>query len=250
MLPGPDQVVACPHCGHLALCRTWLSGNSFGARYWTDGKVEAPMLPREPEITRCRGCGKFFWVSEARFVEEMDPWSGRGARPEWKSVNYIQKLTESEYYEAIEAGMASDREREFHLRVLAWWATNDRFRYRADPGNQVNGAEETEPDSMVVANLRRLYDLLDPSAPDARLYPHPLSWWAWEDDLDDLLDPSAPEARLMKAEVARELGDFELARKWLDYQFPANLREVAELIRRLVEKRERRVWEIGVEVPA
>ena len=29
-----------------------------------------------------------------------------------------------------------------------------------------------------------------------------------------------------------------------------NLREVAELIRRLVEKRERRVWEIGVEVPA
>src|SRR5262249_46271369 len=37
MLPGPDTIIACPHCG-LARHRMWLSGSSFGAIVWSDGK--------------------------------------------------------------------------------------------------------------------------------------------------------------------------------------------------------------------
>ena len=42
MIPGPDQIVACPKCNGLAKYRTLLSGNTFGARVWTDGKQDAP----------------------------------------------------------------------------------------------------------------------------------------------------------------------------------------------------------------
>ena len=44
MLPGPNQIVACPHCEALAQYETLTSGNTFGARVWTDGKQIAPML--------------------------------------------------------------------------------------------------------------------------------------------------------------------------------------------------------------
>ena len=38
MLPGPDQIIACPHCGGLGKFRTWLSGSSFGEIAWSDGR--------------------------------------------------------------------------------------------------------------------------------------------------------------------------------------------------------------------
>jgi hypothetical protein len=30
--------------------RTLASGNTIGARFWTDGKMEAPMLPDQPAL--------------------------------------------------------------------------------------------------------------------------------------------------------------------------------------------------------
>ena len=51
------------------------SGNTFGARQWTDGKMEAPMLPDLPRVTRCHACGGFFWVERARQLGAFEPWS-------------------------------------------------------------------------------------------------------------------------------------------------------------------------------
>jgi hypothetical protein len=44
MLPGPDQIVACPNCQGLEKYGTLVSGNTFAARVWTDGRQVAPML--------------------------------------------------------------------------------------------------------------------------------------------------------------------------------------------------------------
>ena len=38
MLPGPYQIIACPQCKGLAKYMTLMSGNTIGARVWTDGK--------------------------------------------------------------------------------------------------------------------------------------------------------------------------------------------------------------------
>jgi hypothetical protein len=74
MLPGPDQVIACPHCGNLARQPTLASGNTYHAQLWSDGKLDAPMLPEYPAITRCRGCRTVFWIRDAPVIDEIGPW--------------------------------------------------------------------------------------------------------------------------------------------------------------------------------
>ena len=48
MLPGPDMYKHCSSCHQLIIEETLMSGNTFGAIYWSDGKREAPMLPKTP----------------------------------------------------------------------------------------------------------------------------------------------------------------------------------------------------------
>lgn len=71
MVPGPVDVLACPRCGALQLHGTLASGNTFGARWWSDGKLEAPMLPVFSPVGRCTSCGGFFWLERAERVGEL-----------------------------------------------------------------------------------------------------------------------------------------------------------------------------------
>jgi hypothetical protein len=123
-------VVACPRCGGLARYETVLSGNTLGARVWTDGKMEAPMLPRPPEVARCSHCGQYYWLTQARKVGSLKAWETEDARvdPAWRAAPRIGELSEAEYYEAIHRGLAQDPEEEKTLRILAWWRSNDAAR--------------------------------------------------------------------------------------------------------------------------
>lgn len=46
MLPGNPRIVTCPFCGAQKRLMTLMSGNTIGAKYWSDNKQEAPMLPK------------------------------------------------------------------------------------------------------------------------------------------------------------------------------------------------------------
>jgi hypothetical protein len=72
MLPGPDVVIACPKCSAPALLPMIESGNTFGAMFWTDGFMEAPMLPTSPVATWCHACKALFWVADAPRLGELD----------------------------------------------------------------------------------------------------------------------------------------------------------------------------------
>ncbi len=69
MLPGPDLIKKCPHCGKLAKQRTIASGNNLGAQYWTDGWFFAPMLPQTPQLVDCPNCKKTAWQSDFQEVD-------------------------------------------------------------------------------------------------------------------------------------------------------------------------------------
>jgi hypothetical protein len=71
MLPGPVLIIACPKCDFLMAKETIQSGNTFGARWWSNGKVDAPMLPNYPKIARCGGCRAFFWVEDVKVKEKI-----------------------------------------------------------------------------------------------------------------------------------------------------------------------------------
>ncbi len=63
--PGPTIVRECPKCRVPIEEPTMASGNTIGARFWSDGKMVAPMLPNYPWLVKCSKCKHLFWVDEA-----------------------------------------------------------------------------------------------------------------------------------------------------------------------------------------
>lgn len=220
MRPGPTQIFGCPKCGVLACMGTYLSGNTFGAQWWTDGKMVAPMLPEQTEITRCRSCAGFYWVSDAQVVGEIDyddDSKRREIPEEWRNAESVRELSGEEYLQAINEGLGKPRKRELYLRTQAWWAGNDAFRSQ-------NGDQAGQP--------------LPPRSPEAT---------ANLERLFKLLGTKDPNERLMKAEVARELGRFGEALGILSSKFPSDYTPVATLIKELSEAKDAMVRQIPVD---
>lgn len=185
MQPGPDRIVACPHCKGLSRHGTLASGNNLGAVAWTDGFWRAPMLPRPPLVVQCAHCDTAFWLADAREVElrqhsRAEPAPG----PAGAFVAMAAEPTEGEYYEAIARGLAADDGQLSTLRILAWWRSNERSREDGDE----DPAGDVESSTRRHENLEALWPLLDDSE-----------------------EPTA----LLKAEVLRELGRFEAAKECL-----------------------------------
>ncbi len=79
------KLIGCPHCNALTKSPEFVSGNTFSATYWTDGKLDAPMLPNIPLITRCRACGRLFWIEDAPIKDEAKLVEGvEMGSPEWR----------------------------------------------------------------------------------------------------------------------------------------------------------------------
>lgn len=193
-IPGLPVIRECPKCKALIEEPTWESGNTFGARFWTDGKCEAPMLPDYPSFVKCKDCKHLFWIDEAKKVKTED----NGA--ELLALDYMEP-SESDYYKA--ASTEKDKTKLVYLRIRAWRAWNDQWRKQP---------------TVTVAKL----------SPEAKSNMNALS---------ALLNESKPEERLLKAEVARELGQFDQCRKLLKYKFSKNLADTASFIDSLAGKK-------------
>lgn len=218
MLPGPDQVIACPNCRGLARYFTLRSGNTFGARVWTDGKQVAPMLPRPPAVVKCLHCAKCYWLEDAEKIGEVGDWenSDQPVNPEWVNAEHVEEPTVLEYDAAIRAGLARDRTQERSLRILAWWRGNDPLR----------GDNEVPPDP-----------------------PDPETFKAFRDNLEalvDLLDNDENDL-LMKAEALRELGRFSEASRILNSVTSREFREVVRQLRERCECRDPQLSELSLE---
>jgi len=223
MIIGPSQIIACPKCQGLASYLTLLSGNNIGAWVWTDGKVIAPMLPRPPAVVSCVHCGECYWRADAELIGTID-WNDCDrqqidlARTPTKAV---VEPTEEEYYQAIEKGLATDLKQERSLRMLAWWRRNDAFRF--------------------FGKLKKAA-----RAPAQGKQSTPLPWRENLAALLPLLDEGNNNDCLMKAEVLRQLGDFEAAKQILDRIDLDKAEKVAEFIRLLKAEELRKVLrEVG-----
>ena len=96
-----------------------LSGNTIGARIYTDAKREAKMLPDHPWLAKCPLCGGLFWVDEAVKVSfGFEAAKGKKkvlAPPEKEMLNFL-------------AGSTLPQDKEIYLRIRAFWSANDAWR--------------------------------------------------------------------------------------------------------------------------
>ena len=88
MIPGNAKIVKCPYCGTKKDLFTMLSGNTFGATFWSDNKRIAPMLPMVSPVQKCPSCGKYYEEVKNR-CGEVNSHSfalGELTFPEWKEA--------------------------------------------------------------------------------------------------------------------------------------------------------------------
>ena len=197
LLPGPTLIMKCPRCAGLSQESTLTSGNTFGAKYWTDGAMRAPMLPRTPPIVKCAHWSGVAWADDFEEVASWDRYSngtvsGADGEPMFSNADEDARARASyeelpEYRHASFADIVdfADRatlpqEEEFFARMVCWQAGNDARRDSGTP-EPLSEAED--------ANLTRLLQLL-------------------------VIDPES--SALTRAEVLRELGRFAEARQTLD----------------------------------
>ncbi len=185
--PGPTLIKKCNHCAGLMKERTIASGNTFGARYWTDGKVDAAMLPLTPSAVRCPHCHSLLWISSLEEVGEIPGPRGFGVpRPKYDhsfdTYPFIENLETDDYLMALRKGGLS-KDQEVYLRTMYWRLMNDPRRRSQFP--IALSVEEQD-------NLRNILPLVD--------------------QIDE-------SSRLIRAEIHRELGEFEECEKALDYDF-------------------------------
>ena len=210
--PGPTLIKKCNHCEGLMKQRTIASGNTFGARFWTDGKVEARMMPRTPIAIRCPHCKSLLWIEELEEVNEILGPGGWGSeKPEYDrsldALPFFEKLEAADY--TTEFGkLTCDKDKESNLRTSYWHLMND-SRRRSNSEIAISSEE--------YSNLRRLLELLI-----------------------DTTDGT----RILRAEIHRELGEFKASQNELDHDFDDRYINAAQTIYLLQEEKNSTVSEI------
>jgi len=205
---GPDVIKECSECSGRIRMTGYHSYNSIGGMSYTDGETVAPMLPEFYEAVRCPWCTSVAWLENYETFEEvleriLGPLKAHKQELEFKKLNLFKRtwvrmkiwyeeatsqpevpppskqpeyLSWKDYEELADSGLRPDRE--IYVRTYLWhgWNSHRRRRIENKPCLPLSVKE--------IANLESLYDLLDSD------------YW---------------KTCLTKAEIKRELSQFDEA---------------------------------------
>jgi hypothetical protein len=154
MLPGSTYVYQCPECENRLQRGSLASGNTFGSKLYSDGKMVAPMLREFPQLTICPECDHIFWINK---LEPVDEFGWNDDDSELDDMDMADFLTKEEYHDALQRGVAGNRSEELYIRRYLLWTFNDAVR-RGLP------LLKTEDEKVIWhENLNQLIALLDGS---------------------------------------------------------------------------------------
>jgi len=128
MVMGPDLFYKCPACGMILKNRSYLSGNTFGAVFYSDGNRNAPMLPDVPNLTKCPACGAILWLSDLQELDEKKK-PNSAEENERENVPHVKHLELADLYRALYENSSYEnrtekKQREREIRKRIWWNYN------------------------------------------------------------------------------------------------------------------------------
>lgn len=197
-----------PCCGARYPFPLYDSMNFSADAHWTDGWNERSLMPNEDGIRRCK-CGQFLMLAQMDEDETQDG----------SDLPDMDKVTLAWLPECI--AKATSVHMEIAARVSYWKHLNHDYRQRFKLYKQYVLPELSfEPSSVQRDNLERLVELF--SQNDANY--------------------SRTFRLLERAEIHRELGQFDLALAMLDRIHPEDRDEVVDLMRRLCVEKQIAPW--------
>lgn len=198
-MPAPDLLRECSACRQKLVQHSIVSGNTFGARSWTDGKMVARMLPDWPRIVKCPKCEAVFWFDDAPLL------AGRVTSQNAKDGAEPGILTEKDYLDFL-ARPGLEKSREIYARCRAWWCANDRDRD--------GGSTPVKFSVPQQENLQRLLPLLNENLPEERVMKAELlrELGRFPECLGLLSDPKAVASVGLPARVIQNLATLGIRR--------------------------------------
>jgi hypothetical protein len=131
MLQGPILIIECPHCRHLAKQKSAHTVNTYGSVLWSDGKRVFPMHNSPPQITKCKTCGKFYFVKDAVEIAQAE-FTFLKQNKILDDIEFIEFLTPDEFLEAVLSPVNQSIKDEIYLRMQFWWLYNDLHRHSVE----------------------------------------------------------------------------------------------------------------------
>ena len=203
------EVRECPNCG----CEFWAlavgSCNTFGAKWYTDGFVHGPMYEEGNAVLVCPKCNTYLWREDVPTRESMRD-SEYFQNSERRSLSEAKQVCSRDYEDLLRQKQWNNQTQEKYIRIRACWAFNAVYRFQ--PEEEFNMLAEQEE------NLRRLLQLLDTNKQDSLV---------------------------MKAEILRELGQFDECLEAADQVCDGRYSEVVDTIRNLAKSGTRQVRRVA-----
>ncbi|CAM8334295.1 hypothetical protein MCEHALH13_00146 [Candidatus Methylopumilus universalis] len=208
MLPGNTYIRECPQCSGKFTQPTMASGNTFGAKFWPDGKMDAPMMPDYPAYAGCPHCKGTFWVDDTKVVNSL----GYDEEREIPDLTLDSNQTPIPY---------KNPTKKIYLQGL----------------NDLNITKENE--IYLRSKLMQIYNDVnrDQKVQHSPIDPQIENW----NRLLEILDSKETQEKLLKVEIYREMGNFEEAKKAFTGEFDEEYMDTMDMLDKLIEARDSRV---------
>ena len=219
MLPAYCKLALCPRCGGEKEIVQIMSGNTYGAWLWSDSKQIAPMLPQVSPIQKCPTCGHYYflknvnkkegdtysdeegWLSFDDAIEAFNELMTDDRRhiEEWKTWSWFDDDKDDENSEAFKTWLQNNKQKDLELlTIIIVWAFNDMIRNGEVPSQEQYEVFKT----MVSSNLKQ---------------------------------PILSNNELLKAELYREIGEFDECLVTLE-KFNPEDEFLADIRKRIIDK--------------
>jgi len=185
-----------------------LSGNTFGAKFWPDGKMDAPMMPEYPAYVGCPHCKGSFWVEDTKVVKSFGYNEEREIPDLTLDSNQnpipYKDPTIKIYLQGLD-DLNITKENEIYLRSKLMQIYND-----------VNRDQKVQQPAIEaqIENWNRLLEILD---------------------------SNDTQEKLLKVEIYREMGNFEEAKKVFAGEFDEEYMDTMDILDKLIEAHDSRV---------
>lgn len=217
------EIKQCPNCDCEFHAMVVASCNTFGAKFYTDGFIDGRMYDEGSALLTCPGCNRYFWRENVPTKKSMLD-SEYFHNAELRSLPGAGEVRGNDYEDILPQALWKTEAQEKYIRIRAWWYATEKSNMSSEPGcfpswskplrrttEEYNMSHEQE------ANLLRLLQLLD---------------------------TNDPHESIMKAEVLRQLGQFDECLKQLDQPFADRYLKVIAAIKKLANCKKRRVGRI------